>query len=240
MLPTISLGRLVLPTAGLVYLLGLWLTLSLVERSAKRLGQDGLAVYGLASTALLAGFITARLTFVALHWSAYQENLLGIVWPITSGYDLLGGLVGGGVAAVLFGRARRLPLLATLDTLAPGLIAALMIVSLADLLAGPGYGVQTLMPWGISQYGIRRHPVQLYEVIVGFVALASWLRAGRRPGFPGRLFLVSAAVYSGGRLLVDAFRDNAWVTAGGWHGVQIVSLAVLLGCLFALRRGSAD
>ena len=59
--------------------------------------------------------------------------------------------------------ARQLPPAGTLDALAPGLVVGLMVVSLADFLAGPGYGSETTLFWAIDLFGVRRHPVQLYE-----------------------------------------------------------------------------
>lgn len=236
MLPTISLGPLVLPTAGLVYLAGIWLALSLVERAGARLRLDVAATYGVAAAGLLGGVVGARLLFVVLHWSAYEQNLLGILWPPTSGFDLFGGLVIGAAAAFFYGRYRNLPPAATLDALLPGLMGALISVSLADFLAGPGYGTETTVFWGINQFGIRRHPVQLYEIFFALSALATWWMVTRRQVENGRPFLMATAVYSAGRLFVDAFRANAWITTGGWHSLQIVALGVLLVALFLLGR----
>ena len=234
MYPTLDIGPLVIPTAGLVYLLGLWLALSAVERAALRLRLHVPATYTLAVTGVATGFVGARLVFVALHWPAYSDNLLGIVWPLTSGFHLGAGLFIGIAAAFFYGRLHKLPPASTLDALAPGILVALVAISLADFLAGPGYGEQADLPWSISLFGIRRHPVQLYEIAAGAAALLAWqwmLGRGRRPG---QLFLVSAAVYSTGRLLSDAYRANAPLIGGGYHAVQIVSLAVLLISLFFL------
>jgi hypothetical protein len=40
--------------------------------------------------------------------------------------------------------------------------------------------------------------------------------------------LVATAVYCAGRLFVDAFRADPWVTSGGFHVVQVVCLAAVL------------
>lgn len=236
MFPTINIGPFVFPTAGLVYIFGVWLCLGLVERAARRLHLNAETTYALAATAVFAGLIGARLAFVALYWPAFQESPLSIIWPLTSGYNAWGGLVVGLAAAIFYGRARQLPPAATLDALAPGLVAGLMVVSLADFLAGPGFGTLTNLPWGIDQFGLYRHPVQIYEIIVGVLALLLWWWLAGRPAFAGQLFLATAAVYSGGRLFVDAFRANAWLTNSGWHVLQIISLAVVLTSLLLLAR----
>ena len=109
MFPTISLGPLVLPTSGLIYILGAWLVLSIIERTARALDLDAESTYALATIVLVASFVGARLVFVILHWSAFQENLIGIIWPLTSGYNIWGGLLFG-AAAGIFECRRRIPL----------------------------------------------------------------------------------------------------------------------------------
>lgn len=237
MFPTLNIGGAVFPTAGLVIILGVWLSLSLVERSADRLKQDRTLMYGVAATAVFAGFIGARLTFVVQLWPAFRNNLLSIIWPLNSGYNLWGGIIIGLLAAFFYGRAKQLRPLITLDVLIPGLVLGLMVVSLADFLGGPGFGSLTAVPWGVTQYGVRRHPVQLYELLVGGLALFSWWRTTQQAtADAGRPFLFTLAVYSAGRLLVDAFRDNALIIGDGYHLVQIGSLLILLAALFFISR----
>jgi prolipoprotein diacylglyceryltransferase len=209
------------------------------EERAKALDYEPETYYALATTAAVAGFLGARLTFVLLHWSSYDDNLLGIVWPLTTGYNALGGALIGAAAGFFYGRWRRLALWPALDVLAPGLLVFLIAVSLADFLGGAGYGSLTSMPWGITVFGVRRHAVQLYEALVGVAALGAWWAATspRMGGVAGRAFLWAAAVYAGGRLLVDAYRENAALVSG-FHVTQIVALAVLLPALALLARAA--
>jgi phosphatidylglycerol:prolipoprotein diacylglycerol transferase len=236
MYPTISLGPLVIPTAGLIYIIGAWLVLSIVERVAAKLELEADKIYGLSALMLAAGFIGARIIFVVLHWSAFRENLVGIVWPLTSGYNLWGGLILGITAGFFYGRARQVPPLRTLDTLMPGILSALLIISLADFAGGPGYGAQTNLPWGIDVFGIKRHPVQLYEILSAILALLVWWWGFRNRVQPGQMFLMAVVAYAAGRLFVDAYRANTPLTADGYHIVQIIALAILLLAGFALSR----
>jgi prolipoprotein diacylglyceryltransferase len=237
MLPALNIGGLVLPTAPLTFILGAWLALSLVERAAARVySTQAERVYRLATIGLVAGIIGARLVFVSSHWSAYQENWLGIIWPINTGFHVWSGLAIGMAAAFFYGRFHQLDPAITFDALVPGLIIGLMAISLADFLAGPGFGTLSNLPWAISIFGLRRHPVQIYEILIGLAALALWWRSNKQPSFTGQIFLTTISLYSGGRLLVDAFRDNAPLTAGGYHIIQIISLTVLLTSLFLISQ----
>ena len=60
MYPVLDLGPFVIPTAGLVYILGAWFILSLVERAALRLGLNVPDTYGTAVVALAASYVPAR------------------------------------------------------------------------------------------------------------------------------------------------------------------------------------
>ena len=117
-------------------------------------------------------------------------------------------------------------------------IIGLIIISLADFLGGPGFGTNTDMPWGISQFEIHRHPVQLYEIGVGLLALLTWWFLRDRRKYAGQLFVATMAVYCFGRLFLDTFRANAWISSDGWHVIQIICLVITVACLFLLARGS--
>lgn len=239
MIPAINIGPLVLPTAAFIYIIGAWLCLSLAERTAYWLNLDADNMSGLVTAGLIAGFVGARLTFVAIYWTSYQSNLLGIVWPINSGFNPFGGLFFAAATMFFYGRYKQMSFWPTMDALAPIIITGLICVSLADFLGGPGFGTATDLPWAIDQFGIRRHPVQLYEVGIGLLALLAWWFYRERRAFNGHLFLLTTAVYCFGRLFVDAFRANAWLSSGGWHILQILFFVVTVVCLILLTLGSS-
>ncbi|MGH2536981.1 MAG: prolipoprotein diacylglyceryl transferase family protein, partial [Candidatus Promineifilaceae bacterium] len=99
MLPAVNLGSLAIPTRGLVVIMGIWLLLSALERAGRALRLDAGRLYSVGVLAILAGFLAGRLAFVGLHWSAYQDNLLAVAWPLTGGFNLWGGLAGALLAA---------------------------------------------------------------------------------------------------------------------------------------------
>ncbi len=236
MFPALNIGGAVLPTAPLTIIFGAYLALSLVERAGKVLTIYAEEIYQLASTSLIAGIVGARLFFVASHWSAYQGNLLGVLWPINTGFNVWAGLVIGVGTAFFYGRYRELDPAKMLDVLTPGILVGLIAISLADFLAGPGFGTISNLPWAVSLFGLKRHPVQLYEIIVALIALLVWWRSIDRRAFTGQLFLSSIAVYSAGRLFVDAFREESLSTTGGYHVVQIFCLTIVLLFIYLIMR----
>jgi phosphatidylglycerol---prolipoprotein diacylglyceryl transferase len=240
MMPSISLGRLVIPTGPFLVILGVWLALWLVEKGAALRRQDGAAVYALAVGGLAVGAAAARLSFVALYWPAYRAAPLSIIWPMSAGFLPWIGLLAGGATAFFYGRYRRLPLRETLDALTASLLSLFLIASLVDFAAGPGYGEQTAVPWAITSFGISRHPVQLYEIVFALAALAVWFWLVKRPRFAGQPFLSAVIIYSGGRLFAEAFRANSWLLGDGYRGAQLLALVALLVALFLWGQWRAD
>jgi len=47
---------------------------------------------------------------------------------------------------------------------------------------------------------------------------------------------MTTAVYAASRLFTDAFRQSSWFTADGYRIIQIISLAVMLICLYMLNH----
>jgi prolipoprotein diacylglyceryltransferase len=76
--------------------------------------------------------------------------------------------------------------------------------------------------------------------MVGLLALGVWWWATmpRYRDMAGRPALLALAVYAGGRLFVEAYRDNAWLALDGIRVVQAISLAALLVALVLLARKS--
>jgi prolipoprotein diacylglyceryltransferase len=117
-------------------------------------------------------------------------------------------------------------------------------------LSEPGFGVSTVVPWGMDfGDGILRQPVMLYEA--AFLAFAAWgygrLDAGLfKPGERALLFL---AAYCGVRLLTDYFRTpfgppfltemmhpHAWIYFGLMTAEQWVCLLAFFAMLPAWFR----
>ena len=241
MLPALNIGPLVIPTGVFALLIGAWVALAIVERAAPRVGGSATRLYSLATTMLFAGLVGARLTFVFLHWEGFRQNLLGIIWPLNSGYELWGGLLFSVAAAYFIVRRDQLDLAVVFDALVPGLLTLLIFASLADFLAGSGFGQETTVPWGLRLFDlpVRRHPVQVYEMLAGIVALASWVYLlrlrGRGPAGPVQTratILLPTAIYAFGRLFVEAFKANSATIGDGWRLVQIICFVVLVVTLF--------
>ncbi|MEM7802253.1 MAG: prolipoprotein diacylglyceryl transferase family protein [Chloroflexota bacterium] len=225
MLPFISLGPLAIPSKPLIIIIGVYLSLSMLEMAAGRLKLNREAAHELGSSSVIAGFVGARLVFVLLNWSAFSRNLISIAWPLTFGYNLWAGLIIGILFYRLIAYRKSLNFIAYLDPLAAAASTFLITLSLADWLGGPGFGAPAEI------LGLRRHPVQAYEMVVGSVALGAWWWFQREQLPAGRLFGLTAAVISAGLLITIPFRGNPWLIGSGWHVGQLITLVTMITSL---------
>jgi len=235
MFPSISLGPYLLQTPGLALLLGVWIGLTLIEKESIRLKLDKEQVYNLVFWSLVAGIIGSRLAYAARFLNVYIDDPLSLVALNPSTLSPQAGLVIGVIAAVGFGWWKKLHLRPALDALAPGLAAFMIALGVAHLLSGDAFGAPTNLPWAVYLWDEMRHPTQVYEIILATaVFLAVWKRPFGRPG-AGLNFLLAVALSSAARLFLEALRGDSLLWVGGLRAGQVVSLGVVLLCLWLIR-----
>lgn len=206
---------------------------------------------------VLAVILGGRLGYVVFydpgHFLANPGDIPKI-WQ--GGMSFHGGFLGVILAAVLFARRHRIPLLQLADAVALATPAGLFFGRIANFINGELWGRVTDVPWAMVFPGAGpepRHPSQLYEAgLEGLVlgALMWWLAVGRgwlrRPGaLTGAFFLG----YGAARSFVENFRQwdahLGYVVEWGWGGLtmgQLLSLPMVLiglGFLWHARRRAA-
>lgn len=176
-------------------------------------------------TWVIAGVILGgRLGFVLFYQPGYYlSHPLEALKVWQGGMSFHGGFLGVVVAAYVFFRAEKIPLLPAADLLALAAPPGLLLGRIANFINAELWGRPTTMPWGAAfpgeaaQYcpdviGIcARHPSQLYEaalegLLLGAVLLWLAFRGGwlKRPGQLTGLFL---AGYGAARFFVEFFRQ---------------------------------
>jgi prolipoprotein diacylglyceryltransferase len=118
---------------------------------------------------LSCGAVGAAIGARVLGWLAAPEAGYDLPSLLLGGKTIVGGLIGGlaGVELVKLGMGIRR---STGDLYAPALAVAIAIGRIGCFLTGiedDTSGVATSLPWGMDLGdGVRRHPTQLYELIV--------------------------------------------------------------------------
>jgi phosphatidylglycerol:prolipoprotein diacylglycerol transferase len=238
MLPYLRLGPLLLQTAGLALLLGVWVGLSLTERGAQRVGIKPDLVYNLAFYGLVGGLIGARLAYAARYLSAYLASPISLVALNPNTLSPGDGLLIGALVAGIYGWRKELKLRPTLDALAPGLAAFMVALGASHLLNGEAFGSPANLPWSIYLWNEYRHPTQIYEILAAIVIfLVVWRRPLGQPG-QGVNFLQVVALSAAARVFLEAFRGDSLVWPGGFRAAQVIGLLVLLASLWLIKAWS--
>ena len=178
----------------------------------------------LVTWVILGVILGGRLGFVLFYQPGYYlSNPLEILKVWQGGMAFHGGFLGVVVAAFLFCRAERIPMLSAADLMALATPPGLLLGRIANFINAELWGRPTDLPWGVVFPGqlaqdcpgitglCARHPSQLYEaalegLILGAVLLWLVWRAGWL-AWPGRIAGVFFAGYGLGRFLVEFFRQ---------------------------------
>lgn len=189
-------------------------------------------VYEMAGWVVLAGIIGARLFHVIDYWGYYTSHPGMIVG--FQGLAIWGALVTGGLAMVVYGWRKKLPLWRLADTFVPGLLVGQIIGRFGCIVNGDAYGAVTHLPWAfiyanpassipISLYGLPTQPYPVYEQIWNFLTLIGILWLASRVKKDGYVFLAYVASYSVARFLLTYVRlQNRFI-----FGLQEAQLAAI-------------
>jgi len=245
-------------TYFLSYALSLSLSIIIGVIRAKKEGRDINLILNACIFMIIGVLIGARLFFVIL--SPEHKETIGIVrwfffWE--GGQVFYGGLAGGIISVWLYTVVARAGFISLLDFMAPYSMLGYGLHRITGcLFAGCCYGRPTEMPWGISYpviaraseeygYGIRLHPVQVYEGLLGFLLFFILERYRRNNPETGKVSLWYLILYSSGRFITEFFRGDSirgfiikfssnpyWQGISTSQGVSIMILSVIgLYCL---------
>lgn len=249
-----SVGPLTVRWYGLAYMAGLllgWLCIRYLLRQGRLWGGAPPMTPDQADSMLLwttLGVVAGgRLGFVLLYEpSHFLANPLDVFKVWNGGMAFHGGLLGVGLALLIFARSIKLSPLTAYDLAAAGVPFGLFFGRVANFINAEVYGRVTNVPWAMVFPGAGpepRHPSQIYEGllegVVMFAALTALIyrhKALERPGTVIGAFLV---LYGSFRILGELFRepDPLWfwpsapLPAGVFYSVPMI----LIGLYFVRR-----
>ena len=173
-------------------------------------------------------------------WGAFYD---GTVW-FADGKTILGGIVGGYAAVELakwIGNIRT----RTGDAFALPVAVAVAIGRIGCFVAGCCYGRVTTLPWGVGfplaqdDFGVLRHPTQLYELAFHSVAAATLLVMDRERWLVGnqlKAYLIAYMIY---RFLSEWLRPESTVLLN-LTVFQLVSVLIAAILMLLWVRDSHD
>ena len=250
-----DLGPLTLRGYGLMIALGV---LAAVWLAAKRFTDRSLSsdhAAGIAMWGVPAGIVGARIYHVITDWGRFTGNWGDALKIWKGGLGILGGVIFGYLAVMIYCRRANLDLRTAIDVAAPAIPLAQMIGRWGNWFNQELFGRPSGLPWALEIDPENRpaeyieqatfHPTFLYESLWNLMVVLALLKIDRMKVLSkGMLFVVYFALYSIGRIWVEALRiDEATDIAGLRINVWVFSVLLLLslGTLFkfALRERSS-
>lgn len=217
---------------GLIIVAAVLLPTLLAEKHVK----DTTALWGLVLWAIVGGLVGARLYHVIDFWQYYSPNPLQILFIWQGGLGILGALVGGFAAAILYLKSKKQRLGYWLNLIAVFLPLGQSIGRWANYFNQELYGLPTTLPWGIFIAPERRaagfstyeyfHPLFLYESIL-CLALFTYLYISYKNNVIKNTLALYLIGYGLIRFLLEFFRINPWQTAG-FNVAQVVAVAMIV------------
>ncbi len=214
---------------SLSYFIGFRVYLALRRRA----GDTVIVPYRWATLSCAAA--GAALGARVLAWLASPDATWDLPSMLLGGKTIVGGLIGGLIGVELTKLAMGIRR-STGDLYAPALAVAIAVGRIGCLLTGVAddtSGIPTSLPWGMDLGdGIRRHPTQIYEIVVLAAMVVPLWRLARRTmavaaegpdtGQPatgrglreGDAFKAFMVAYLGLRLVVDFFKPYPAVFLG--------------------------
>ena len=246
-----QIGPLAVRWYGLMYLLGFAAAYMLIRHLVRLrnlpLDMDG--VSDLLFFGVIGVVLGGRLGYVLFYNPLqYLSRPLEIFAIWQGGMSFHGGLLGVVIAALIFCRRRKLPVLLTGDILVASAPLGLGLGRIGNFINGELWGRVTDHPWGMvfpGGGGLPRHPSQLYEAffegLVLFLILYLLHRRNVTAGIPFFSFFVGYGLF---RFMIEFVRQPDAHLGFLWGGAtmgQLLSLPMvlfgLLGCLFVWQRG---
>jgi phosphatidylglycerol---prolipoprotein diacylglyceryl transferase len=235
----LHIGRLILPTFGVLAALGLMAALALSLRTATLAGLNPDRLWNAGLFSLIAAFILSRCLLVVsnLHSFLTYPLLLLAVPSLTPIGVLLTAL-----ATALYLWLLQIPILPTLDAWAPCATLVWAFLALGHFAEGSDPGLSTTVPWAVLSPtgGARLHPVALYAAIAAIFLTIILLRQLSRPHHPGDIIILALAATGIAQFFITFFREPVITSDSAppslLDPIQWTSLAMILTAgLIALR-----
>lgn len=214
--------------------------LSDYEAKQKKLPKD--YMIDLLFYALPIGIIGARIYYVLFKFEDYQANLLKVFYIWEGGIAIYGGLIAGAGVVYWYSKKNRVPVLLTLDIIAPTVLLAQAIGRWGNFVNQEAFGDVVertvlegmyLPEWVINQMfinGAYHHPTFLYESVLnitGFFVLYS-IRHFNKQLRIGDTTMHYIIWYGISRFFVEGMRTDSL-----WFGPLRVSQALSLVLIVA-------
>jgi phosphatidylglycerol:prolipoprotein diacylglycerol transferase len=190
--------------------------------------------------------IGARILYVLLNIKHFYHHPLEILNFQGGGLSFFGALFFGLLGFVIYFKIKKIDFKEYLDIYAVFIPIVQAFGRIGCFLNGCCYGAKTKILFGINYLGTTRHPVQIYESILNFIAFLILysirnkkeirIKNTRIRFFKGILFLIYLILYSAIRFSVEFFREEQRLFLGLTQTQYLCLFIVLIGCFIIWKK----
>lgn len=229
-----KIGPVTLHSFGLMAMLGFLIPSLIMRGEFRRHNIDPDFASTIAVSAIIGGFIGARGYYLLEHWQDFLNDPVSMLFS-GAGLVWYGGFFGGTVAVIFVVNKNKLPILPTIDLIAPLMMLGYAFGRGGCFLSGDGdYGPPSDVPWamafpkGIVPTEVPVHPTPLYNIAITLIFFALIWRVRTRDFPAGTIFAVS--IIAGGleRFITEFWRNTPKIAFGWMSLAQIISIVLVV------------
>lgn len=248
---------------AVIIIVGIVAGIAIANYFAKKRGYRFEMLVDFMVLALPLAIIGARLYYVFTSWAEYADDPISILYIWEGGLAIYGAVIGAVVAAIIFSKWKKVPLLDILDIAAPGLILGQAIGRWGNFVNQEAFGVavtDSSMQWFpyaveinkthyVAEYNdILEKMVQVectepwhmatffYESIWNILVFAALFFYFRKAKHKGNVFAAYLILYGIGRAFIEGLRtDSLWLIPGTIRISQALSIVlIVVGAIYIL------
>lgn len=229
------------PSYGVALVGAFIISTLLLRREGARMELDPEKLTDAAVSGLLFGLIGAKALLILVELDRFVANPAELLTTIRSAGVIYGGQLGGAVGVIWYLHRNKMPMLKTLDLMAPHLALGIGLGRIACLLAGCCYGIHydgalalhfPDHPQCAAPATVGLFPIQVVSLIngIGLFGILMWLLRRRR--FDGQILAAFVFLYGLTRAVIEVYRGDG--VRGVWFdGLISTSQLIALGGMAA-------
>ena len=220
---------------GIIIATALIIAVALGVREAKRRGYRSEMVLDFMLLAIPLGIIFARVYYVVFSpdYVVYKDFFDVIaIWH--GGLAIYGAVIGGAVAALIFGKWRKVSAGTLFDIAAPSIIIAQAIGRWGNFVNQEAYGraitdaAWQWFPAGVEIGGQWHMATFFYESLWNVLVFAALMLLRKKIKVRGGVFALYLSLYGLGRFFIEPLRLDS-LEAGGMLVSQVLSAVLFVG-----------
>ena len=229
----LTIGSFTIHGYGLMIGLGVAAALLMGDYRAKKLGLNGDYIYGMTFSAVILGFLAARILFIITEWKDFLQEPMRYLSG--AGFVVYGGIIGGALTIYGFCKIKKIDMLTYLDLMIPSVALAQAFGRVGCFLAGCCYGRKTDSFLGVvftnsdfAPNGVKLLPTQLFMAVGDLVIMSVLLWYAQKKPIRGRMAACYLMLYSVGRFAIEFLRNDDRGTVGVLSTSQFIAVFTLL------------